>query len=175
MSWLARLQPSGRSVRIAPASADHADRMAEIHAGAFARPWSAEDFGAFLIDRTILIDALFSGQVRQPSGFVVSRFASDEAEILSVALARSSRGRGHSRRLLLHHLQALEDRGIMHVHLEVEEGNTPAIALYRRLGFVQSGQRIGYYLRPDGTRATALSMTLHLASRKIDGAYAGGP
>jgi ribosomal-protein-alanine N-acetyltransferase len=48
------------------------------------------------------------------------------------------------------------------VHLEVEEGNGPAVALYRRAGFREVGRREGYYLKPDGTRASALAMALDL-------------
>jgi ribosomal-protein-alanine N-acetyltransferase len=44
----------------------------------------------------------------------------------------------------------------------VEDGNEPALALYRRLGFQSVGRRDGYYLRPDGSRAGALSMSLAL-------------
>ena len=45
------------------------------------------------------------------------------------------------------------------VHLEVEEGNRPALALYRRRGFREVGRRQGYYARPDGTRAAAITMS----------------
>jgi len=48
------------------------------------------------------------------------------------------------------------------VHLEVEEGNAPALALYRRLHFETTGRREGYYRRPDGTRVAALTMALAL-------------
>jgi ribosomal-protein-alanine N-acetyltransferase len=150
------------AVRIARAEHDHAERMAEIHATAFARPWDAAEFEGFLTQAEIRLDGLFIGRATQPSGFVVTRCVLDEAEILSVALAREARGRGHSRKLLAHHLQNLDHAGIRHVHLEVEEGNLPALALYARLGFTRTGTRTGYYLRPDGTRADALSMSLDL-------------
>lgn len=162
MSWLSRLAPGHAQAWIGPVEHDHADSLAAIHAGAFARPWGSEEFDAFLLDATVRADGLFLGRSRQPSGFVVSRLTLDEAEILSVALARAARGRGHSRLLLATHLQALEHARIARVHLEVEEGNAPALALYRRLGFIQSGTRPGYYARQDGTRASALSMTRHL-------------
>jgi ribosomal-protein-alanine N-acetyltransferase len=149
--------------RIADLSIDHSERLAEIHATAFAKPWSAPEFECFLTDAAVRLDGLFLGRAAQPSGFVVTRCVFDEAEILSVALAREARGRGHSRLLLAQHLRNLADRGVRHVHLEVEEGNRPALALYLRLGFVQSGRRQGYYARPDGTRANALSMTFEMA------------
>lgn len=163
VSWLGRLASGRGTPRIAPVSPDHADQLAAIHAGAFARPWGTEDFERFLLDRAVRIDGLFLGRSRQPSGFAVSRLVLDEAEILSVALARGARRLGHSRTLLAYHIQALAHAGIGRIHLEVEEGNLPALALYRRLGFRQSGVRPGYYARPDGTRASALSMTRTLS------------
>lgn len=163
MSWFGRFRAASGPPRIGALGLDHAERLAEIHAGAFARPWNAGEFETFLLDRSVMGDGLFIGQSACPAGFALSRLAADEAEILSVAILRSARGRGHSRTLLRHHLQSLAHAGIARVHLEVEEGNLPALALYRRIGFIQSGLRPGYYARPDGTRAAALSMTRHLA------------
>ena len=68
-------------------------------------------------------------------GFAVSRIAADEAEILSIAVAASHRGRGLSRDLLLTHLGHLAGRGVRTVFLEVEENNQPARRLYERAGF----------------------------------------
>jgi [ribosomal protein S18]-alanine N-acetyltransferase len=163
VKWLRRLGMFDDHPRIGPVLPGHAERLSDIHAGAFARPWSAGDFEAFLIDQSVQIDGLFIGRAQLPSGFVVSRIVLDEAEILSVALARSARGQGHARPLLTRHLQRLAHAGVARVHLEVEEGNNPALALYRKLGFEQCGVRQGYYARPDGTRASALSMTRILA------------
>ncbi|HMO29533.1 GNAT family N-acetyltransferase [Enterovirga sp.] len=162
MSWLPQLglpRPAPRIEALRPA---HAERLAEIHAQAFARPWSALEFEGFLTDRTIQADGLFLGRARQPAGFVLSRVTLDEAEVLSVALDRAARGQGHAGLLLARHLETLARAGAACVHLEVEEGNAPAFALYRRLGFRQSGLRPGYYARPDGSRATAVSMTREL-------------
>lgn len=164
MRWLERigLSPRGQArggARIEALSDSHVERLAEIHAGAFARPWSAGEFSRFLLDQGIRIDGLLIGRDRQPSGFALSRVTVDEAEILSFAMARAVRGRGHGRTLLAHHLRTLAHSGAVKVHLEVEEGNAPALAVYTRLGFVKSGVRPGYYARPDGTRVAALSMT----------------
>jgi ribosomal-protein-alanine N-acetyltransferase len=161
-SWRQRFS-ADPTPRIGLITAEHADRLATIHASAFARPWSAEDFIGFVSEAGIRVEGLFVGRSVQPAGFVVTRCVLDEAEILSLALAREMRGRGHSRMLLAYHLQNLAHAGIRHVHLEVEEGNLPALALYRRVGFSQAGTRVGYYHRPDGTRANAFSMSLELA------------
>ena len=158
-SWFRREPPV---VRVAPLETRHAACLSEIHASAFARPWSAQDFEQFLAERAVRADGLFLGKAAQPSGFALSRRAEDEAEILSVAIAREARGRGHARALLASHLQALAHAGVRKVHLEVEDGNDPALALYRRLGFKNVGRREGYYLRPDGSRAAALTMSLAL-------------
>ena len=162
MTWRDWFRRTPALVRVAPLEARHAPRLAAIHGSAFARPWTAQDFEGFLVERAVKGDGVFLDRDAQPSGFVLSRRAADEAEILSVAVAREVRGRGHARTLLASHLQSLAYVGVRTVHLEVEDGNDPALALYRRLGFAQVGRRDGYYLRPDGSRAAALSMSRSL-------------
>jgi ribosomal-protein-alanine N-acetyltransferase len=159
MSWPSWFRRTPPVVRIVPLEERHARRLADIHASAFARPWTAQDFEQFMAERQISADGLFLGRNGQPSGFALSRRAADEAEILSVAVAREARGRGHGRALLAQHLQSLAHAGVQTVHLEVEDGNEPALALYRRLGFAEVGRRPGYYLRPDGSRASAITMS----------------
>ena len=77
-------------------------------------------------------------------------------------LSPALRGGGHSRKLLREHLASLALAGVARVHLEVDEGNAPALRLYARNGFRQVGARTGYYLKADGSRATALTMSADL-------------
>jgi ribosomal-protein-alanine N-acetyltransferase len=156
--WFRRTIPVGHT---APLGTEHAARLAAIHAAAFARPWDTHEFERLLADRAIVADGLFLGS-GEPSGFVLSRLVLDEAEILSVAIAPEGRGRGNSKPLLAAHLDALARAGALIVHLEVEEGNGPALALYRRFGFDEVGRREGYYRRPDGSQAAALTMQCRL-------------
>ncbi|MCG6121663.1 MAG: GNAT family N-acetyltransferase [Microvirga sp.] len=156
-SWFSA--PAAPSV--APLDTAHSRRLAEIHASAFARPWSALDFERLLVERSIIGDGMFFG-AREAQGFCMSRVVVDEAEILTIAIASTARGKGHSRLLLERHLDALVRRGAARVHLEVDEGNGPALALYRRFGFAEIGRREGYYLKADGSRATALTMSAEL-------------
>jgi len=146
------------SASIQALDANHAPRLAEIHGTAFTRPWDTLEFERCLADRNIFADGVFLRGRGEPVGFVLSRRAVDEAEILSVAIAPEARGFGYARPLLDRHLQTLAQAGIRDVFLEVEEGNRPAQALYRGHGFREIGRRAGYYARPDGTRAAAITM-----------------
>jgi [ribosomal protein S18]-alanine N-acetyltransferase len=156
--WFRRTIPVGHT---APLHTEHAARLAAIHESAFAGAWDVLEFERLLADRAVVADGVFLGS-SEPSGFVVSRIVVDEAEILTVAMTPEARGRGYSKPLLAAHLDALAHRGVLVVHLEVEEGNGPALALYRRLGFREVGRREGYYQKPDGSRAAALTMKCQL-------------
>lgn len=137
----------------------HARQIAALHhQGGFARLWEPGECAALLADRAVVADGVFIGADREPCGFVMSRVAADEAEILSIVVAGGQRRSGLGQMLLRAHLAQLAARGIARLFLEVEEGNGPAIALYRRLGFETVGRREGYYPKPDGNRAAALVM-----------------
>ncbi|MFD2676538.1 GNAT family N-acetyltransferase [Camelimonas lactis] len=137
--------------------------LAHIHAASFAHGWDEEAMAAMILDDMIQSDGLFaSGQPVAPVAFVLSRCVLDEAEILTIAVSDRWRGRRASLRLLQHHLQCLAARGVRTVHLEVEEGNAPALHLYDRFGFIRTGERKGYYARADGSRATAVLMSREL-------------
>jgi ribosomal-protein-alanine N-acetyltransferase len=159
LDWLRRQKPVAR---LGPVETDQAARLAEIHAAAFSRPWSVVEIERLLADRIVVADGLYLGRSAVPCGFALSRVVADEGEILAVAMAPECRGRGYGRPLLAHHLDELVRAGARHVHLEVEEGNAPALALYRRLGFEEVGRRGAYYPMPGGTAAAALTMRIDL-------------
>ena len=148
--------------RVLALGSRYASRLSEIHASAFTRPWDAIEFERCLTDRNVFADGLFLRRRSEPVGFILSRRVADEAEILSVALAPSARGRGYARPLLDRHLQTLAQSGVRDVFLEVEDGTHAAHALYRRHGFREIGRRAGYYARADGSRATAITMARKL-------------
>ena len=119
--------------------------LAALHAASFNRGWSEHEFEQLLTDRSVVADRATSG--RRTVGFILSRRAADEAEILSVAVARAGAGRGLARRLLDLHLRRLAGFGLRAVFLEVDEDNEPARRLYARAGFREVGRRPGYYQR----------------------------
>jgi ribosomal-protein-alanine N-acetyltransferase len=95
-------------------------------------------------------------------GFVLSRRAADEAEILTIATAPAWRGYGVGGELLAEHLRQAKQQGVKTMFLEVDPDNAPAMALYKRFGFAKVGERGGYYRRGDGTLASAWVMRREL-------------
>ena len=127
--------------------------LASLHGASFRRGWSEDEFERLLLDRSVLAHRAMLGE--RPVGFIISRIAAGEAEILSVAVARAQRGRGLARRLLDLHLRRLAGLGVRAVFLEVDDDNVPAQRLYARSAFRQVGRRDGYYSRPGNASAAA--------------------
>jgi ribosomal-protein-alanine N-acetyltransferase len=143
MRWLFDLFAPTRPPLLAEGAARDAAAMARLHAASFRRGWSEDEIERLLLDRTVLAHVATIG--RHFAGFIISRRAADEAEILTVAVAAGFRGRNIGRDLLRRHLGRLAALGTRTVFLEVDEGNTAAVRLYRRAGFVEVGRREGYY------------------------------
>jgi len=142
MRWFAGLFARGEPLLSPPAARDAAS-LAALHTASFSRGWSESEFEQLLTDRSVVADRATSG--RRNVGFIISRRAADEAEILSVAVTRNWQGRGLARRLLDLHLRRLAGLRLRAVFLEVEEQNVPARRLYARAGFREVGRRAGYY------------------------------
>jgi ribosomal protein S18 acetylase RimI-like enzyme len=60
---------------------------------------------------------------------------------LGMGLLPEYRGRGLGRQLAVHAIEAARQKGIERIELEVFASNTPAIALYRALGFATEGTK----------------------------------
>jgi ribosomal-protein-alanine N-acetyltransferase len=160
MAWLSELW-SGGTAAVEPAGLRDAPALAQIHGASFHRGWGESEFDSMLTERNTLVHRLRMG--RKVVGFSVSRMAADEAEILSIAVAESHRGRGLSHTLLLTHLGHLAGRGVRTVFLEVEENNQPARRLYERAGFTVVGRRERYYRQGGGEPLNALLMRRDLS------------
>lgn len=91
-------------------------------------------------------------------GYVLGWVASDEAQLMSIAVEHGARGRGIGKALLARLLRELTDEGITSVVLEVRASNTAARSLYESLAFEVLGGRRAYYA--DGEDAVTYRRTL---------------
>jgi [ribosomal protein S18]-alanine N-acetyltransferase len=153
MGLFSNLFARGEPVLSEAASRD-ATAIAALHGASFARGWSEQEIEGLLTDRHIMAHRAMSGS--SMAGFIMSRLIEDEAEILSVAVVTSQRGRGLARRLLDLHLRRLAGLSAHAVFLEVDEHNAAAIRLYDRAGFREVSRRPNYYPGTAGKPAAAL-------------------
>lgn len=142
ISFIARLFTRGEPV-FTEARPNDAAAIAAVHGASFQRGWGEDEIHRLLIERNIVAHRAMSG--KKLIGFVLSRIAAGEAEILSIAIAPAWRGRAQARPLLDLHLRRLAGMGARSVFLEVDEHNAPACRLYRGAGFYEVGRRPGYY------------------------------
>lgn len=145
-----------------PGRVADADELAALHAHAFRHGWPATEIEALIADPTVTTVVAREGRTpftRRPVGFIMVRAAADEAEILTVVVKPTRRGRGIGRLLMDETIRRLYFMRVASLFLEVDEGNGPALALYRRLGFREVGRRANYYA---GGTANALVMRADL-------------
>jgi ribosomal protein S18 acetylase RimI-like enzyme len=88
--------------------------------------------------------------------------ASPDAVWLGMSVARDWRGRGVGSALLAAGIEWARERGFRAVRLEVFPHNEPALALYRKFGFVEVERLERRYRRRSGELWDALVMRLPL-------------
>jgi len=96
---------------------------------------------------------------REAAGFVLTRHAADEEELLLVAVAPRFRRRGLGERLIGHFFAEARARAVRKVFLEMRRGN-PAVALYTKIGFTPIGERRNYYRLANGERIDAITFAV---------------
>lgn len=96
------------------------------------------------------------------AGFVLSRQALDEEELLLLAVHPEARGRGLGTALVQLYFAAAARRGVHRIFLEMR-ANNPAHSLYRRCGFEPIGVRPRYYRSADGEAIDAITFARQLS------------
>lgn len=63
-----------------------------------------------------------------------------DAQLLNVAVDPAAQGRGIAQRLVTAGMQAMRERSVPEVRLEVRPWNAPAVHVYRKLGWREAGR-----------------------------------
>jgi len=126
--------------------AEHVPQIAELEKLCFSDPWSERSISSELSnDYSYWLVALDDDRV---AGYVGSQSAFDEADMMNIAVHPDYRRKGIAQKLVAGLCDALSQKGIRALLLEVRASNEPAKALYEKLGFVQVGRRPNYYHNP---------------------------
>lgn len=155
--WMA---PHGLHVELA--EPEDASALAKIHADSFYRGWSEDELRTYINQPQTHPTYIVCDKDRQISGFMILRLVADESELLTIAVAKRWRGKGVGEALLRAGLDDIIKSPAKSMFLEVEEGNEPAVRLYRRFGFESLNRREAYYDHGTHTRAAALVMRYNL-------------
>ena len=112
----------------------------------FSDPWSENSIAYELTSRlSYWLVAVENGEV---VGYIGSQSVLGESDMMNVAVHPDHRRKGIAEALVLALAKDLKERDNVCLTLEVRVSNTPAIALYEKLGFTQVGRRPNYYRNP---------------------------
>lgn len=81
-------------------------------------------------------------------GYIYGATVIDEGELYRIAVAPIARGLGFGQKLMECFLREMEEKGAERIFLEVRAGNSTAISLYEKNGFIYIDKRKGYYRNP---------------------------
>jgi len=152
-------------VTLVPITALHPPILTVLHGESFAKGWDEDAF-----DKLLALPGMVGWiwEDTQPRGFILVRSAADEAEIVTIAVTPTQRGRGIAAALLdaaTAHLQAI---GVRDFFLEVATDNAAARRLYDNAAFEVCGGRKKYY-EENGVRKDAVIMKRTLQKTSSDG------
>jgi ribosomal-protein-alanine N-acetyltransferase len=131
------------------AGAADLDAVAALEAATFTNPWTRE-----MLARELQQSNVARVYVARLPGHPVAAFCAcwlvyDELHINTIAVEPTLRRQGLATALMTWILEEAAREGAVRVYLEVRRSNTPAHALYDRLGFSVAGLRRNYYSSPE--------------------------
>ena len=140
--------------------------LVELERTAFgARSWGAASVASCLDEPHVRVvfaakDALANHSQPETNidGFAIWRVVADEAEILTIGVTPEQQRQGGGAFMLEHICDDARKAGASVLFLEVDAGNSAAIALYDARGFRQIGRRDKYY--KNGADALIMGLTL---------------
>ncbi|MDY6407866.1 MAG: ribosomal protein S18-alanine N-acetyltransferase [Pseudomonadota bacterium] len=122
---------------------EYAPVIAELYRHCFPDKWIESDI------RKILALPSTVGWVTEKC-FLICSLALDEMEIISIGVLPKYRKMHLGSNLMAELIKFAKMRGVKKIFLEVSIQNQPAINLYQKFGFTQTGIRKNYYHTEDG-------------------------
>ena len=125
------------TITVEPLTADNC-----LSAGTIDPDWSPSKIEDFLHRRAAIGRVAYDqGKV---AGFVISWVVDGDVEIIQITTAKGHRRKGVATAMMK---SLIHDYMATCCYLDVRADNTAAIHLYKRLGFQETGRRLGYYSR----------------------------
>jgi tRNA threonylcarbamoyl adenosine modification protein YeaZ/ribosomal-protein-alanine acetyltransferase len=152
--------PSLSRPHVRHAGADDIPLLAAMHRACFVHGWTEDMLRSSLsLPGSAALVAELAGRAY---GFLQYQWIAGEAEVNTLCVLPAFRRQGFGRLLMDALVRELTARRSERLFLEVAADNAAAVALYRKMGFAETGKRAGYYARTGGPAADAITMTLAL-------------
>lgn len=133
-------------IRIRELTAADVPQIASLEQQCFRDPWHEASIASELDNPLSLWLVAADGE--QIVGYVGSQTVMGETDMMNLAVHPGRRREGIGRLLIERLIPELNDRGSHCLTLEVRASNSPAQALYEKMGFHQTGLRKNYYRNP---------------------------
>ena len=127
-------------------NSSHVAQIAALEKICFSDPWSEKSVASELDNK--LAFWLVATEGDTIAGYIGSQTVMDETDMMNVAVHPDFRRQGIAEDLVNALVEQLKTMGSHCLTLEVRASNSPAIALYEKLGFAQIGRRKNYYRNP---------------------------
>ena len=121
----------------------HVPQVAALEKECFSDPWSQRSVASELENPLALW--LVWEEDGKVLGYVGSQTVLDETDMMNVAVSAQARRRGIAQALVEALVIRLKQRGSRCLTLEVRASNAPAIALYEKLGFLRTAEKVRWY------------------------------
>ncbi len=138
------------------------DVMGEAFDPVYGEAWNRRQIGDALSmpnTHALIVDSegqLVENSGAEAAGFVLTRHAPGEEELLLIAVLPQHRGKGLAQVLIERLFDSAKERGAARIYLEMRRGN-PAVHLYEKVGFEPIGMRPNYYRTANGERIDAIT------------------
>lgn len=142
---------------ILPMDETHIAALAELERLCFAQPWSEKGLTRELDNPHGTFRVAVEDE--QLLGYSGMHCVAGECYIANVAVHPDARRQGVAQALVSELIRHAQAQSCDFITLEVRPSNTPAIALYKKLGFAEAGRRRRFYRDPE---EDALLLTLTL-------------
>lgn len=125
----------------------------------FSLPWSEKSFQDSIAREDTIF--LVCEEAEKITGYIGMYVSFNEANITNVAVLPSYRKSGYGNALVSAAKNEAKEKHVEKIFLEVRISNTPAIALYQKMGFENLGARKNFYDHP---KEDAFIMSCELSS-----------
>lgn len=134
-------------------------QVAAIETECFSMPWSEQSLidsvtredTLFLVcedERHVVEDDVTKVSQLEVVGYIGMYLSFEEGDITNVAVSPAHRKKGYGEALVAKAKELAKEKQLEMILLEVRVSNTPAISLYKKMGFEELGLRKNFYEHP---------------------------